>query len=402
MASPVELDVSVQDGYGKGYSVDRLSGEPLPPISQFHYTELGAFEDSTVGFRRNIVLRTDQVQSWREKYNNTGIFRSVLLSNTDLMLADDEELLFYGDLCFDMDIPKEKTDTAAWTELVVEIESKLVPKLKEDFGIPDTAIRFWFSGGRGMHVEVPAEIMGVWPHHDLNRIYGFYAREIAKELELKYLDPSLYGTKHLYRLEGSRHQRTGLYKFPLKFVELAAVRDSFEWMALFARQPRPEAPSQLYSSPTDASKALNFYATLVKAALDFKRPQLTPTVARDRVHYDPSQFHCVETLFSDGYLLPSGSRNSMALYLARHLRDNGFSLDEAHGRMADWATNHCDPPMTNKAETAEWERILYREFENEKIAGCTFIQNNIPSLCQEHLCPIGKRRQQRSQQTSLR
>ena len=387
--------------------IDRNSGEIMAgKLSDFEIFEVGAFDKSLPqGFRRNTIARgLHELSRWRMRYDNTGVFRTVLASNFPGFLAafDDAETLQYGDLCFDMDAPKEM-EGESWTELIVEIEDKLVPRLIHDFELERSDIRFWFSGGRGMHVEVPAAAIGVWPEHNLHRIFGYYALEIKRELNLTFLDPSLYGAKHLYRLEYSRHQRTGLTKFPLQFRELAGVRDDFRWMEKFATSPRAagaDSLADLYTFPQKPSRALSFYATLAKEALNVQRPtgQLGAIADRDRSKYDRHRFWCIETMMSDGYLLPEGARNTMALAFARHLRDGGFSYEEAEAEFEVWAADHCDPPMTTPAERAEWQRILQREYNNDKNLGCTYIQSNIPSLCQEKLCPIGQNRIRRRQQ----
>ena len=60
--------------------VNRITGEVLPPQTAFHFVEAAAFTDR--GFVRGTVLQSAQeIREWREKYQNTGIFRSMLLAS---------------------------------------------------------------------------------------------------------------------------------------------------------------------------------------------------------------------------------------------------------------------------------------------------------------------------------
>jgi hypothetical protein len=366
-------------------TVDKLTGEVLPDASDFIYFEVSAF--TTNGFRRNLVVPSTYFPQWRKEYNNTGIFRSMLRSNCpDLAKWDDESTLFYGNLCFDMDVSKD-VSPIAWKAMIEEVERALVPALCRDFGIPTTDIQFWFSGARGLHIEVPAELIGAWPVHDLNRIYNYYAKDLVVRNNLEFVDLSLYGFKHPYRLEGSVHQRSGFYKYPLSIDELVIAKDYDYFTKTYASKARRSASWTKRGS----AKASHFYATMVKTALDLKRETPEVTSGSDRQMYDRSRYRCVETMLSDDYLISQGSRQTMVYFYAAHLAQHGFAYDEAESEMAKLTTDHCDPPYTTKSNEAEVERTLSLAYEpGAKRAGCSYIQRNIPSLCEESKCPLGK------------
>jgi len=375
---------------------DRNTGEALPPLADFTVYEVGAFDNAApLGFRRyTLVHDRHEMARWRMRYDNTGVFRTMLYSNNPNYIEEfsDPETLSLGDLCFDMDAPKDLPDDV-WSRLITEVEEVLTPRLCFDFGIPRECIRYWFSGGRGMHVEIPHGAIGVWAHHDLHRIYNFYARRIMAELKLEFLDLSLYGAKHLYRLEHSRHQRTGLFKFPLQFRELAAVRASFAIMQRFAAAPRADALTDLYTTVKPTPKGLHYYALLAREALVLSRVvPPAPVGMRTRANYDPGRFLCVTELFSPGYTIATGARHAMLLYLCSHYRDAGFSYDQALTKIMEYANDHCDPPLTGKNDLADIERYLTKQFEATQSAGCTYVQNNFPSLCHESECAVGKSR----------
>jgi hypothetical protein len=367
--------------------VDRLTGEAELETDTFKYVELGAFEGKH--FRRNVIVENTPaaINQWRTQYLNTGIFRSMLYSNcADISLYDDEETLFYGDLCFDLDVSKDFSKDA-WDAMLNEVEYKIVPALKIDFGLARSDIRVWFSGGRGLHVEVPAELLQVWPHHDLNRIYGYYARQLVSERGCEYLDLSLYGARHLYRLEHSIHQRSNLYKIPVLVSELPTVRKLDWFMKNIATKPR-KVPFTSFGSV----KAPHFYDTIVRAALALKRtPAPDGSTIGDRSRYQRSRYQCVENMLSEGFTLSEGSRHSMVYFFANHLRQSGFDLAEARQELAELTSNHCSPPLVSRSDLDFVERTLYEAYRAEpNHIGCSYVQRNTPSLCTENTCPLGQ------------
>jgi hypothetical protein len=386
-----------------GEVVDRRTGEICPPVESFDYYELGTNGLDGKSFRRGQIVQSKGFLLWRDQYKNTGVYRSLYASNTDKMLENNPEILFYGGPCFDLDTPKGQ-EKVLWPELIKELQDVLIPAIREDFELRASDLRIWFSGGRGIHLEIPPEALGVWPDNQINVIHGYYARSLVQRLGLKFLDLSLYGSKRLYRLEYSLHQSSGLYKQPLRHIELPAIADDFAWMERFARRPRKQRPEDLFTVPKPSSKGLSFYAMLARQALESTRVIGLPiqNSERRREHYDRTRFKCVEKMMTPGETVPGG-RNTMAFYFTNHLADNGFSFEEAVAEMELWASDHCDPPMTSKSERLEWMRMLERAYEEKDSTslarpGCRYIQQNFPTLCQESICPIAalKRSQQRS------
>ena len=376
------------------FLVDPLSGEVLGTVADYRHTEVGVF--TTAGFRRNVMVHsTAELQAWRKTHNNTGVLCNVLFSNQpDLEKYRDPETLFYGNLIFDFDIADDKDEL--WPALIDQVARGLIPALKRDLSVPSDMLRVWFSGRRGLHIEVPAAHMAVWPHHELNRIYNHYARRIKEDDKLTFLDLSLYGGKHLFRMGHSIHQKTGLYKYPIAAGELAAIRDLTK-MRAWAKQPRPGTlPWKTPHSSNAQARAQ--YQVLARDALEVKERRLQNiSLLTDNSKYDRSQYRCIETLFSDGYMLPEGNRNNTAYMLAAHFRTNGFTYEQAEQELQTWASEHCDPPFTSELEVKEWKGTLEKVYLMDPPAfGCATIQRTIPHLCEESLCPTGQRRLSKS------
>jgi hypothetical protein len=283
--------------------------------------------------------------------------------------------------------------------MIDEVFTVFKASIKSDFGIDEQFIKIWFSGNRGLHVEIPAAALGAWPHHELWKVYGYYAKDLKEREGLKFLDLSLYSGKHLYRLENSIHQKSMLYKWPLRMSELPVVK-KFDFFKKQAATPRHGV---IWPTALEASdKARAAYTKLAMAGLEVKTRATPNTITPgDISKYDRTSFFCIDTLFSEEHLSAHGNRNTTAFVLASHLRQNGFDYDQAQQEMARWASEHCDPPYVSESDTEEWSRALTRVFEGAiPTSGCSFIQQNLPHLCQETKCKIGRARIARRSRTT--
>jgi hypothetical protein len=369
---------------------NRETGEVLPDTNDFRYFELGAFAGD--GFKRNVLAQSGlDVQAWRKLYADTGIFRTVLFSNDAEFITNYKELrvLFHGNFAMDFDVSKNAELESEWPRLIAEVEG-LAAQLYAEIDLAPEQLQIWFSGSRGIHLEIPWQAVDAWPDHDLHRVYGHWAKDLTQRLGLHYLDPCLYSARHLYRLENSIHQKTKLYKIPLRFSELSACR-KHKNMKEFAKGPR--RPKDFWKIPSCSTRGSLLYDRLYRESLTAYLPKPQERRA-DNSSYNRSNWTCIETAFSDGYMIEKGYRHSVAFLLASHFKQEGFTLEQAEAELEDWSLNHCDPPVTDPADRAHWLDTLQREYRtnNTLYAGCSYVQGNIPHLCQETICPIGQMR----------
>ena len=136
-----------------------------------------------------------------------GIYTSVWLYNSH----DVDSSTRYSNLYFDLD---SKDINESYLEA-----NKLIDFLKKK--IPEEAIRIYFTGKKGFHIECDAVALGISPGNDLSKIYKFIASDIKKILSLNTLDLSVYDLRRMWRLPGSKHQDTGLYKTLFTFSEFS-------------------------------------------------------------------------------------------------------------------------------------------------------------------------------------
>ena len=148
---------------------------------------------------------------------------------------DRPEVPFRGPFYADFDAP----DPA---ELQKQLVSRLETIIKRFHLNPD-ALQLWFSGKKGFHLIIPAQVFGAsdWSHERLPQLYRAFAKELGL---LDLADPSVYsgGRGRMWRMANHRRSN-GLHKIPLTLHQLKTWR--FLKILVHARAPRPEiTPNQ--------------------------------------------------------------------------------------------------------------------------------------------------------------
>lgn len=145
-----------------------------------------------------LFIQVDDIEKFRDENNNTGLYTSIWYYNS----TDINEAIRLGSLYFDLD---NKDSDIAYNECVSLYEYLLK-------FIPESSILVYFTGKKGFHIECEAISLGINPSNNLPNIFRFIASSIKEKLKLESLDFSVYDARRMWRLEGSMHQATGLYK----------------------------------------------------------------------------------------------------------------------------------------------------------------------------------------------
>ncbi len=116
----------------------------------------------------------------------------------------------------------------------VEDANVLVKRLIRS-GVPPEALRIFWSGNKGISIEVPATLFGGFPPSvDIHLKLEALASKLAAGLET--LDTSIYKKVGLWRVPNTLHGKSGLYKIPLTPEELEKLFLDEIWE--LARKPR--------------------------------------------------------------------------------------------------------------------------------------------------------------------
>lgn len=262
-------------------------------------------------------------------------------------------------------------------EIIREDAKKIIAILEAIFYIPQEQLEIYFSGGKGLHILVPYQILGIHPTGDLHNVFRTIAVDIKKYLTYDTLDTGIYDKKRLFRLPNSIHGKTGLHKIPLTSTEVRTL--SFADIKLLASKPRHiEVDKPLYS--TRANRMYNKFIDAWKDELrkiEERKKQGTGDV---KFNYTPP---CINKILHEG--IKEGQRNNTVAVLASHYKQSGLSENECLNRIEEFNKGFIMPPLTNN----EVQRTVGSIFNAEYKYGCrTLIEMG---LCSPD-CKIAQKR----------
>lgn len=78
--------------------------------------------------------------------------------------------------------------------------------------VPAHAILIYFTGKKGFHIECEPVTIGINPGNNLPKIFRHIATSLKFLLSLSSLDFSVYDARRMWRVPGTMHQDTNLYK----------------------------------------------------------------------------------------------------------------------------------------------------------------------------------------------
>jgi hypothetical protein len=173
-------------------------------ISQWRYYEVARYVPALSRVIRDkangnpMLLSVDEISEYSLKNSDTGIYTSVFAYKSK-NISESEKL---GPLYFDLD----SSDMSIAKEDMLKLYNHLVSYL------PSNSVLVYFTGKKGFHIECEPLSLGIGPSKDLPKIYRYIANDLKSKLDLTTLDFSVYDGRRMWRLAGSKHQDTNLYK----------------------------------------------------------------------------------------------------------------------------------------------------------------------------------------------
>jgi hypothetical protein len=326
-------------------------------------------------FTRNIFKEIKDIPEMRRKYKNRGVYVSAY-SYEDAKNKSDESLLF-GHLYIDLDITDLKDDSKAEEafEKIREDGVKTVSFLSAILGIDEEMIKIFYSGQKGLHIVVPAKILGIKPMKELNHVFKVIALEIHKMSKHKTIDTQIYDNARLFSLPGVQHPETGRYKIPLSLSELRTL--SFDNIKSLSSKKR----RMKYKEPRYNTKAHRIFQTYIE---DWeKEKKLRAKKSNDgydkKLNFCPP---CIESILKRP--CPDGFRNNTAAALASYFKQRGWSKERGWKLLNEWNEEQAKLPKR------ELETTFESIYNGEYIYGCATLEQL--GDCQKDKCKIGKNR----------
>lgn len=277
-------------------------------------------------FTRNEMMTVDKIKDYRETNGNTGLYMSAYRYDS----PDVKEANLFGDFYLDFD--SEDNFELARQDA---IRSIWYLKQKTTYDIPEKFIRIYFSGKKGIHLIIPAVVLGVEPDKNLNEYYKVMAKKIGEQLKHGTLDERIYDRRRLFRLPNSRHHSTNLFKISLTYLELVTL--DFEEIKKEAEKPRLVQ----YPSGYEISTARRRYADHIEEWSNRfgKKFEGNKKFDSKPLDFTPA---CVQELIDAGPI--KGQRNNTAAALTSFWKKQGMTEQQVWDNLVKW----------NSGSESEW------------------------------------------------
>lgn len=271
-------------------------------------------------FGRKLYVTPDEMSNIRQRFNNTDVYSTVFSYNKEVQ--NDSDL--YGPLYLDLDLNIEnESDYIILKKDLVSI----VTYLEQNYGIPNSYIKFYFTGKKGFHLIIPQQVFDIKPDNNLN----VYYKEIAKELNLatitNLIDTKIYDKKRLLRLPNSINGKTGLYKVPIKYSQI--LKYSFEEIKEYASSPKPN----IIVTVDACDKAINRFKEIKDMIEKPKQTKKNRQIKQINID-DVSLPDCIMNILKTG--ATEGNRNNTTIILASAFLQQGVSFQETLDLITEW------------------------------------------------------------------
>lgn len=353
--------------------VIKLKQEKDNALSNMNIVEVGfEYEQNNQRmFTRNRYIPFGSLNEFVNARNFCSTFCSAFRYNTQ----DIDNSLMYGDMYFDFD-DVNNFENVRKDAIVVANMIEVIFLIKKEW------IKIYFSGNKGIHFILPAEIMGVTPSAELNCIYKYIANLAKGFTPNKTLDTQIYDNKRLFRIPNTRHGKSGLYKIPITFEELRTLSiDQIRAMATTQRQM--EYP--LYTELPNANRA---YQKIIAEYLRHKEQE-----DKSRGNRFKKSFNfippCIQNILENG--AQEGERNITIACLAGFYKSYGKTLDETIEIITEWNDNNVKPTGQN-----ELIKTVKSIFNSQKQFGCATLQSL--SVC-NNTCKVYIKKEEKRNET---
>jgi putative DNA primase/helicase len=168
---------------------------------------------------QSLYLHTEDIKSYAEA--NRTIRGKVSVAGYSGAVYTDELLL-------DLDV-KDNLETA------FSVLKKFITHLNTNYSINPDDLKYRFSGSKGFHIIIPAELFGGFtPSEDLPKLQSLITKALTTGFE-EYFDHSIYQCTRLVRIPGTKHSKTGLFSIMLTYNEI--LGSTVDEIKKFAEQP---------------------------------------------------------------------------------------------------------------------------------------------------------------------
>lgn len=317
------------------------------------------------GFSRGNYIPYRTINLFVENRNRYSVFCSAYrYNNTEISKSD-----LYGDLYLDFDDINN-------FENVRQDALTAISYFKIAYRIDEQLIKIFYSGNKGLHLIIPAEIFGIEPMPLLNGVFKSIATSIKTYTKYKTIDTQIYDNKRMFRIPNTIHEKSKLYKIPLTVEELRNLTETD--IKNLAQQPRNIQSNVIYElnhlAQKQFQKAIEEYYVYDKES---KKDRRFKTI----YNFTPP---CIQYILENG--AEEGQRNITIACLTGFCKNSGKSLNETIEFISEWNQKNTKPTGEQ-----EMKKTIKSIFMGEKLYGCSTLKTL--SVCNEAQCKLSKKKE---------
>lgn len=238
-----------------------------------------------------------------------------------------------GPLFFDLDT--NLSTRRQYNEL-----KRQVRKLYECFAkwnVSNSEIELFFSGSKGFHFVIPAEVLKINFREDWNYVNRVFAEILKNDYGVSLIDLAVYDKRRMLRLPGSINYKSRLYKIPLSFAEFDKI--SLKQLRELAKiKPREYLPEK-HNVNQDAAEAFHAYVKKIRAKKkrNEKKKESAPITFSSSVNLLP----CIEKAIRSD--CPVGKRDTTAFLIASFFLQRKTDVAKIRKVLTKWNKNLTEP-----------------------------------------------------------
>lgn len=311
-----------------------------------YYSSLYYYNEEQKKYAEETIVKTN---AKGETYNRARGVSGIFNVTTDKIFFDFDSN--------DLDLAKKDTIT-------------VVDRLKS-YGVPEESIDTAFSGSKGFSIIVnhdqslsPSEVKTI-------------CTQIAQGIST--FDPKIYNASRIFRVVGTKHPKTGLYKTQLTIEELRSM--SVDDIKSIAAKPYLHNPVKKTELPE----------TIIK--MKYSKVTKTEEKAATTQEFDldlnekPRWLSNWKFALSRGYF-GTGMRNSALLILAATCKANSFSQTQTYYFLKAAADEQSKRFNCEKFDKEEIWKTIIEQVYGDHWKGGTFSEDNFPDDLKDFLVEL--------------
>lgn len=330
-------------------------------------------------FTRKHYMYPEYTWQFRQAYSNQGVYQTQMQYINPVWYQNDKgkwlinagESLKWGDFYLDFDTVIHGEDDYIKLREDVRMALRYITVI---MNVDINQVRFFYSGGKGIHLTIPAITLGLEPHAALNQIYKVIAEDIRQYCKNDTLDIKVYDDKRMFRMINSWNVKGGAYKIPITYDEY--VKLSYAKIRELAQNPREID----VVNPVPSNRARLVLKQHIEEWTNKINNRKEFSGKIKQLKEEPP---CIKAMWEKIFRETIDERNNSATALASFYMQQEVPYEECLARVFKWNEENCSPPQKEK----EIEIVVQSVYNGQYKYGCETFKR-VSGVCNKEQCPL--------------